>query len=79
MESLSRLFGLFLPPPQGAKPMNVIQVRIDKHYGQIVLYPQCAKSHLFCAIAKTKTITLEMEKHIRQLGFDIIEKTLSRS
>ena len=58
--------------------MNVIQVRIDKIYGNIVLYPICEKAKLFCKLAKTKTITQDMERHIRSLGFDIVEQLMVR-
>jgi len=58
--------------------MNVIQVRIDKVYGNFVLYPVCDKAKLFCSLAKTKTITPDMEKTIRSLGFDIVEQLMVR-
>jgi len=40
-------------------------------YGIDKLYPVCEKSGLFCALAGTKTLTEEMLKKIKKLGFTI--------
>ena len=59
--------------------MNVIQVKIDKNYGKYVLYPICPQAKLFCQLAKTKTITLEMECLIKKLGYQIQEQPITRN
>jgi hypothetical protein len=57
----------------------IIQVRTDKNYGKYVLYPTCPQAKLFCQLAKTKTITLEMECLIKKLGYQIQEQPITRN
>jgi len=57
----------------------IIQVKIDKNYGRYVLYPICPQAKLFCQLAKTKTITTEMESIIKKMGFEIQEQTITRN
>jgi len=57
----------------------IIQVKIDKNYGKYVLYPICSQAKLFCQLAKTKTITFEMECLIKKMGYEIQEQTITRN
>ena len=52
---------------------NQIIVKVDKNYGKYVTYPVCDLSKQFCQLAKTKTITHEMEMIIQKMGFAIVD------
>ena len=52
---------------------NQIIVKVDKNYGRYVTYPVCELSKQFCQLAKTKTITHEMEMIIQKMGFAIVD------
>jgi len=50
-----------------------IIVKVDRNYGRYVTYPVCELSKQFCQLAKTKTITHEMEMIIQKMGFAIVD------
>lgn len=54
---------------------RTVTVTVRRVYGMPVIYPACANARAFSAIAGTKTITPAALRHIRNLGFDVTEKT----
>jgi hypothetical protein len=42
-------------------------------YGNQIIYPACQAAEIFAAIAGTKTLTLSVLQHIKNLGFEIVE------
>lgn len=54
---------------------RTVTVTVRRVYGMPVIYPACANARAFSAIAGTKTITPAALRHIKNLGFDITEKT----
>ena len=40
-------------------------------YGNMLVYPACAQSQLFCSMLKSKTLTDRDLRHIADLGFVI--------
>ncbi len=53
-----------------------IYVRIDKVYGNTVLYPVCDKAKTFAKLAGTKTLASETVKHITALGFRVMQEPI---
>ena len=51
--------------------MNTITVRIDKNYGNRVVYPACHTSKLIAQIAGTRTLTDRTIEIIKQLGYTV--------
>lgn len=49
-----------------------VMVDIKTLYGDTTIYPACPRSESFARIAGTKTLTWEMLKDIRALGYDIV-------
>lgn len=49
-----------------------VLVNIKQLYGDTNIYPACPRSESFARIAGTKTLTWEMLKEIRTLGYDIV-------
>lgn len=54
---------------------NAIEVRIEQHYGRITIYPVCETAKLFAQIAKTKTLTSDAIRHIKDLGYQVRVET----
>lgn len=54
---------------------RTVTVTVRRVYGVPVIYPADANARAFSAIAGTKTITPAALRHIRNLGFDVTEKT----
>ncbi len=52
-------------------PQMVIYVQPRTVYGEQKIYPACAKSEAFAAIANTATLTERTIKHIKALGYTI--------
>lgn len=50
--------------------MNVT-IRVDRVYGNVLMYPVCEKAHLFAAIAGTKTLSKRDIANIRALGYEV--------
>ena len=48
-----------------------IKVTIKSVYGRRTIYPACEKSAIFAHIAGLKTLTDEMVKDIKALGYEI--------
>ena len=54
-----------------------ITVNIDKHYGGYLFYPECDNARIFAELAKTKTLSYQALKHIKNLGYEIVAKDFS--
>lgn len=49
----------------------VVQVEIKSVYGAEKIYPVCQTGKLFADIAGTKTLTREVLKNIKSLGYSL--------
>jgi hypothetical protein len=54
--------------------MKTVTIQIKNNYGAMTAYPVCANAHAFASIAGTKTLTAQVLKNIRALGFEIIQQ-----
>ena len=52
---------------------KTVTVSVRKIYGMPVIYPADANALSFAAIAGTKTLTRQTVRHIKNLGFEIVE------
>jgi len=52
---------------------KTITVSVRRVYGMPVIYPSDANARSFAAIAGTKTLTRQTVRHIKNLGFEIVE------
>lgn len=57
--------------PVGSSQRGRVVFRVDRVYGNLVVYPACENSRILASIAGTKTLTLEALAKIALLGFDI--------
>ena len=48
-----------------------ITVAIRRIYGNETIYPVCDKAELFARIAGTRTLTREVIKQIKSLGYEV--------
>lgn len=55
--------------------MQTVTIQVKNNYGAMVAYPVCERAQHFASIAGTKTLTAEALKHIKALGFEIIQHT----
>jgi hypothetical protein len=53
-----------------------ITIQVDKAYGGYLFYPVCDKAKTFAELAKTKTLSNQAIKLIKQLGYEVISKDL---
>jgi hypothetical protein len=54
-----------------------ITVNVDKHYGGYLFYPECDNAKIFAELAKTKTLSYQAIKLIKQLGYEVVSKDMS--
>ena len=52
---------------------KIVTVTVRRIYGMPVIYPSDANARSFAAIANTKTLTRQTVRHIKNLGFEIVE------
>ncbi len=52
---------------------KTVTVTVRRVYGMPVIYPADANALSFAAIAGTKTLTRQTVRHIKNLGFEIVE------
>lgn len=57
--------------PALPKVIGTIDVRVDRVYGNLTVYPACQRAETLARIAGTKTLTLEALAEARRLGFGI--------
>ena len=48
-----------------------ITVKLDKNYGNWVVYPVCARAQIFAAMAGTNTLTEKTLDQIMELGYEV--------
>ena len=48
-----------------------LNIKVTNHYGNTFYYPMCKTSQVFAGIAKTKTLSLQVLKSLKELGFKI--------
>lgn len=53
--------------------MKEIRVKSKNVYGNLLLYPNCETSQLFCDIAGTKTLSCSLVTLLVKRGYSIIE------
>lgn len=51
-----------------------ITIQVDKAYGGYLFYPVCDKAKIFAKLAKTKTLSYDAIKHIKELGYEVVSK-----
>lgn len=49
----------------------VIQVVLEKRYGQEVVVPACEKARIFAQLARTKELTRQTIDLVKQLGYKV--------
>jgi hypothetical protein len=54
-----------------------ITIQVDKAYGGFLFYPICDKAKVFADIAKTKTLSYQTIKHIKELGYEVVSKGMN--
>ena len=52
---------------------KTVTVSVRRVYGMPVIYPADANARSFAAIPGTKTLTRQTVRHIKNLGFEIVE------
>ena len=52
---------------------KTVTVSVRRVYGMPVIYPSDANARSFAVIAGTKTLTRQTVRHIKNLGFEIVE------
>ena len=52
---------------------KTVTVTVRRVYGMPVIYPADANARSFADIAGTKTLTRQTVRHIKNLGFEIVE------
>jgi proline racemase len=53
-----------------------IIIQVDKAYGGYLFYPVCDKAKTFAKLAKTKTLSYDAIKHIKELGYEVVSKDI---
>ena len=53
-----------------------ITIQVYKAYGGYLFYPVCDKAKTFAELAKTKTLSYQAIKLIKQLGYEVVSKDL---
>jgi hypothetical protein len=53
-----------------------ITIQVDKAYGGYLFYPVCDKAKTFAKLAKTKTLSFDAIKYIKELGYEVVSKDL---
>lgn len=56
-----------------------ITIQTRTNYGTEAHYPICDKAQSFAQIAGTKTLTVQTLKLIQMLGYEIVQKPITRS
>lgn len=52
--------------------LGKIEIRVDRVYGVLTIYPVCARAKLIAEIAGTKTLTHGALARAERLGFEIV-------
>ena len=54
-----------------------ITIQVDKAYGGFLFYPECDKAKTFAKLTKTKTLSYDAIKHIKELGYEVVSKGMN--
>jgi hypothetical protein len=54
-----------------------ITIQIDKAYGGFLFYPICEKAKTFAKLTKTKTLSYDAIKHIKELGYEVVSQGMN--
>jgi hypothetical protein len=54
-----------------------ITIQVDKAYGGFLFYPICDKAKTFAKLTKTKTLSYDAIKHIKELGYEVVSKGMN--
>ena len=54
-----------------------ITIQVDKAYGGFLFYPICEKAKTFAKLTKTKTLSYDAIKHIKELGYEVVSKGMN--
>jgi hypothetical protein len=54
-----------------------ITIQVDKAYGAFLFYPECDKAKTFAKLTKTKTLSYDAIKTIKELGYEVISKGMN--
>ena len=54
-----------------------ITIQVDKAYGGFLFYPICDKAKTFAELAKTKTLSYQAIKLIKQLGYEVVSQGMN--
>jgi hypothetical protein len=54
-----------------------ITIQVDKAYGGFLFYPECEKAKTFAKLTKTKTLSYDAIKHIKELGYEVVSKGMN--
>jgi proline racemase len=54
-----------------------ITIQVDKAYGGFLFYPICEKAKTFAKLTKTKTLSYDAIKHIKELSYEVVSKDMS--
>lgn len=65
------LLKLFLKPASENIYTSTIYVRIQYNYGKKMIYPVCDTANFLASIARTKTLTDNSIKQVKELGYTI--------
>lgn len=50
----------------------IVYIKKGDQYGRVVYYPDCDASRVFAEIAGTKTLTMDVIKRIKLLGYKVM-------
>lgn len=53
--------------------LGKIEIRVDRVYGNVTIYPVCERAKLLAEIAGTKTLTNAVLAHAERMGFQIVQ------
>jgi hypothetical protein len=58
---------------------KLVLVKFENVFGRELIYPDNESAELFCKIADTKSLTHEMIRYIKQLGYSVETRQQKRS
>jgi hypothetical protein len=58
---------------------KLVLVKFENVFGRELIYPDNEQAELFCKIADTKSLTHEMIRYIKQLGYSVETRQQKRS
>jgi hypothetical protein len=65
--------------PDSDNTNKLVLVKFENVFGRELIYPDNEQAELFCKIADTKSLTHEMIRYIKQLGYSVETRQQKRS